>query len=48
MKDQHLTQYPLRMDKKNHAKVKQQAKEQDRSMNWVINDAIEKYKKENQ
>lgn len=45
MQDQQLIQYPLRMGKENHNKVKQEAARQDRSMNWIINDAIEQYKK---
>lgn len=37
--------YTIRMSVETHAKLDAEAKKQDRSMNWVINDAINKYTK---
>lgn len=36
----------LRIPQELHAKLRAEAAAQDRSMNWVINDAIRKYIKE--
>lgn len=36
----------LRMPQELHTKLRAEAAAQDRSMNWIINDAIRKYTKE--